>query len=112
MNHEVRNVTRLWVDKDSTVVVRHWTTEEHASVNPDDRIYEKHWSWYCPQCRTVPAICGNRDDAKHYAYRHEFLHGHRHRCKVKYRDHELICLEFKEEYSPEFDVWVAKQTLY
>lgn len=107
---EVKNISRYWVDKGSGIIVRKWTDEEYKSINPHAHIFEKYWYYYCPKCNFVPIPHFNKDDAKHGCSNHKHYTGHR--CLVNYKDFELGCLEFKEEYSEEFGVWVAKQTMY
>lgn len=109
---KVKNLSRYWVDKASNIIVRKWTSEEYMRLSPRQHIFEKYWSYYCPICNFIPNLCFDEIDAKHGANNHKHYCGHRHKCVVKYRNHELVCLEFKEEYLEEFDVWVAKQKLY
>ena len=107
---EVRNLSRYWVDKGSCIVVRQWTDEECASIDPNEHIFEKYWYYYCPKCNFMPIPHYNKEEAKHGSNNHKHYTGHR--CLTRQKDFELVCLEFKEEYSKEFDVWVAKQEMY
>ena len=109
---KVRNVNRYWLDNDSNIVVRQWDEEEYKTINPNTPIFEKHWSYYCPRCRFIHVICYNKAEAEHSGNNHRYHCGNKHKCVVEYRDHKLICLEFKEVYNKEFDVWVATQTRY
>lgn len=109
---KVRNINRYWLDNDSDIVVRQWTDEEYKTINPHTYIFEKHWSYYCPRCGFIPAICHDKDEAIHRSNDHRYRCGNKHKCVVEYRDHKLVCLEFNEEYMEQFDVWVAKQIKY
>ena len=103
---------RYWIDKDSKVVVRAWSGKEYKTINPHTHIFEKHWSYYCPICNFIPHLCANKDEAEHDVNVHECCAGGEHRCVIEYRHHELICLEFKEEFIEDLGVWVQKQEYY
>ena len=115
--NEVRNIYRYWVDKDTGGVMRLWTDEENKSMNPRTHIFEKYWSFRCPTCGFIPIPRLTKEEAERIQIRHinQFSmpqNRKRHKGFVEYRDHELVCLECKEEFLEEVGVWVAKQELY
>ena len=110
--NQVKNINRYWVDKESSIVYRQWTSEEYVKFSPRQHIFEKRWSYYCPICNFIPRVCFDEAEAKHGANNHKNYCGSNHKCVVKYRDHELVCLEFREEYLEDPGVWIAKQELY
>ena len=106
----VQNINRIWIEKDSGVVVRNWTDEEYKTLDPRNHIFEKYWCYYCPICGFLPTLCGSKAEAKHAYHVHKSYTGHR--CEIKYRDFELVCLEEKDEFLEDLGVWVHKQELY
>ena len=110
--NQVKNLNRYWVDKESNIIARKWTPEEYMRLSPRQHIFEKYWSYYCPRCRFLPVLCHDEAEARHHSNKHEYYCGSRHKCIVEYRDFELNCWEFREEYNEEFDIWVAKQEVY
>jgi hypothetical protein len=109
---KIRNLNRFWVDKDTNIVVRQWTDEEYKIINPHTHIFEKYWSYYCPICGFIPMPCCDKSKVERDANHHRLCFGNKHKCIVEYRDHELACLEYKDEFMDEFGVWVFKQTTY
>lgn len=110
--NKTRNIQRYWVDNDSRIVVRKWTAEEYENINPRTHIFETFWSYYCPICFFIPTPHSNKSEAEHGATMHERYAGSKHRCIVEQRDHELVCLECREEFIKELNVWVSKQEVY
>lgn len=115
--NEVKILSRYWIDKDSSAVVRRWTDEEHNSINPHTHIFEKYWSFRCPNCNFIPIPVFDKQEAEREQIRHinRFCcdeNRKRHRGFVEYRDHELICLEGKEEFLEDLGVWVYKEEYY
>lgn len=109
---KVKNINRYWLDNDSRIVARQWTEEEYKTIDPHTHIFEKYWSCRCPRCEFLPVLCHDEAEARHHGSNHEHYCGSLHKCIVEYRDFELNCWEFKEEYNEEFDIWVAKQEVY
>jgi hypothetical protein len=108
---KIRNLSRYWIDIGSQTFIRQWTDEEYASVDPHTHIFEKYWYYYCPRCRRiVPLPCCSKEEAKHGGNNHKHYTGHI--CLTRRKNFELVCLEFKEEYSKEFDVWIPTQIIY
>lgn len=110
--NKVQNVYRYWVDKDSNIIVRKWDEKEYKTIKPNTHIFEKYWSHRCPICSFIPTPCCNKAEAEHDAKTHERYAGSKHRCIVEYRDHELVCMEFRDEFFEDLGVWVNKQELY
>ena len=109
---KIRNISRYWVDKDSGILVRKWDREEYKSINPHEHIFEKYWSYYCPICSFVPTPHYNKSEADHGAKVHEINVGRKHKCVVEYRNHELVCMEFRDEFLEDIGLWVNKQEMY
>lgn len=107
----IRNLSRYWVDKHTGIIMRQWTSEEYEAVSPRTHIFEMYWSYQCPICSFLPVPHCNEVEAMHGANTHERYAGSRHRCVVEHREHELVCLECKEEYVDELGVWVNKQEI-
>ena len=112
--NEVRNLSRYWIDKDSGILVRPWTDEEYKSTDPHRHIFEKYWSYYCPICGFLPIPVMTKEEAKRQQAEHvnRFCSKRRHKGVVEYRNHELICMEHKDEFIESFGVWVHRQEMY
>ena len=108
--NKVKNIVRYWIDKDSCIVVRKWTDEENKTTNPHNHTFEKYWSYRCPICHFIPTPHAQKAEAEHGAKVHERYTGHK--CVVEYRNHELKCMECRDEYIEDLNVWVAKQEIY
>jgi hypothetical protein len=104
--------SRLWLDKDTHMVVRAWTDEEQQTIDPHTHIFEKYWSYYCSICSFIPMPCCNEGEVRRSAIAHKRRFGDRHKCIVEYRDHELVCLETREELSEDCGVWIIKHEIY
>ena len=112
-----RNVSRYWVDNDSGIIMREWTDEEYQSISPYTHIFEKYWSFRCPNCGFIPIPVSTKEEAeiaqcKHMNYFCWSLNKKKHKGIIEYRDHELICYETKEEFIDEYGVWVCKVCYY
>ena len=112
-----KNLSRYWVDNDSGIIMRKWTDEEYQSTNPYIHIFEKYWSFRCPNCEFVPIPVLEKEEAERTQIRHinRFVckeNRKRHKGFVEYRDHELVCLECKEEFIEDLGVWVCKEIYY
>lgn len=117
MSELIKDLSRYWIDKDSGVVVRRWTDEEHNSINPHTHILEKYWSFRCPDCTWIPTPTLEKREAEREQIRHinRFCcdeNRERHRGFVEYRDHELVCWEGKEEFFEDLGAWVYKEEYY
>jgi hypothetical protein len=110
--NKIQNINRYWVDKDSNVIVRKWDEKEYETINPRTHIFEKYWSYYCPICSFIPTPHYDRAEAEHGAKVHEVHTINKHKCVVEYRDHELICMEFRDEFLEDLGIWVAKQEVF
>lgn len=110
--NKVQNINRYWVDKDSNIIVRKWDEKEYETINPRTHIFEKYWSYRCPICTFIPTPHYDKAEAEHGAKAHERCAGSKHKCVVEYRDHELICMEFRDEFLEDLGVWVAKQEVF
>lgn len=98
-----RNLRRYWVDNDSGIIVRKWTDEEYKTINPYIHIFEKYWSFCCPNCNFIPISVLEKEEAKITQSRHinHFVckeNIKRHKGFVEYRDHELVCLNAKRNF--------------
>ena len=112
-----RNLNRYWVDNDSAIIMRKWMDEEYQSTNPYTHIFEKYWSFRCPNCSFIPIPVLSKEEAERTQVRHinKFIcreNRKRHKGIVEYRYHELICWECKEEFLEDLGVWVYKETYY
>lgn len=112
-----RNVSRYWVDNDSGIVMRKWTDEEYKSISPYKHIFEKYWSFRCPICGFIPIPVLEKEEAERTQIRHinNFVCSKNrkgHKGFVEYRDHELICFEYKEEFLEDPGIWCYKETYY
>lgn len=115
--NEVKKLSRYWIDKDSGIIMRKWIDEEYESINPHTHIFEKYWSYCCPNCSFIPIPHLEKEMAEREQIRHvnHFCCGinrKRHKGFVEYRDHELICFEGKEEFLEDLGVWIYKETYY
>lgn len=115
--NEVKDVSRYWVDKDSMIIMRKWTDEEYRFVNPSTHIFEKYWSYHCPICSFIPIPVLDKEEAEkaqisHINYFCCNENIKRHKGFVEYRDHELICLEQKNEFMEDLGVCACKQEYY
>ena len=115
--NKVENLNRWWVDKDSGILVRPWTDEEYKIVNPHTHIFEKYWSYYCPVCGFIPVPTPEKAEAKRQQREHmnrfDFrVNRMRHKGFVKCRDHELVCLEHRDEFIEHYSAWVHVQEMY
>jgi hypothetical protein len=110
--NKIKNVNRYWADKDSRIIMRKWTDEEYKILDPHTHIFEKYWSYSCPICNFIPMPSYNKDEVQRAAEMHMSRCGNSHKCVVKYRNHELICLEFRDEFLEDLNVWVNKQECY
>ena len=110
--NKVQNICRYWVDKDSRIIVRKWDEKEYETISPHIHIFEKYWSYCCPICSFIPTPCYDKTEAERGAKAHERHNGNKHKCVVEYRDHELICLEFRDEFLEDLGIWVNKQEVY
>ena len=110
--NKIRNINRFWVDEDSRIIVRNWTNEEYKTTNPHTHIFERYWSYRCPICSFIPIPNYDKDEVKRAANSHMLYCGDNHKCKVEYRDHELVCLECRDEFLEDIGMWVAKQEIY
>lgn len=108
--NKVKNISRYWVDNGTGLICRKWNDEENKYHDKYKHIFEKHWCYYCPICGFEPVICADKDEAEHSRHIHKNRTGHT--CSVEYKDFELACLEFREEFVEEFGMWVYKQELY
>lgn len=106
--NKVRNLHRYWIDKDSKIVVRKWVNEEYKTIDPHTHIFEKYWSYYCPICNFIPTPCLDKEEVECSANYHRQYSRSDHKCVVEYREHELICLEVKDEFLEDLNVWVMK----
>lgn len=114
---EVKDLSRFWVDKDTGIVIRKWTDEEYESINPHTHIFEKYWSFRCPNCSFIPIPVLDKREAerRRVAHLNNFWCSEdrkRHKGFVEYRDHKLICLEGKYEFIKDLNMWVYKQEYY
>lgn len=112
--NKVKNLSRYWIDKDSGVLIRPWTDEEYQSIDPRTHIFEKYWSYYCPVCGFLPTPVKTKQEAKEQqvAHANRFSSRRRHKGVVEYRNHELVCVEYKDEFVESLGVWVHKQEMY
>ena len=110
--NETRNIQRYWIDNDSQVIVRPWTDEEYQNINAHTHIFEKYWSRYCLCCPVIPTPYISKAEAEHDARMHELYGRGRHKCVVQYRDHELICLEHRDEFIGDLGKWVYMEKYY
>lgn len=109
MNKE-QNINRYWVDKKSSIIIRKWTDEEYETIEPHKHIFKKAWTYYCPICRFIPPCYFDKKECEHDANNHKHYTGHE--CSITYEDREMICLEFRDEFSEDLGVWVNKQEVY
>lgn len=112
-----RNVDRYWVDNDTGIIMRKWTDEEYQSINPYTHIFEKYWSFRCPNCELIPWPLLTKEEAERRQIRHINSFGceanrKRHKGFVEYREHELVCWEVKEEFLEDVGAWVCRQISY
>lgn len=110
--NQIENITRYWIDKDSGLYVRKWNEKEEQTIDPHTHIFEKYWSYRCPICSFIPTPCGDKEIVKDEAKQHELRAGNKHKCIVEYRDHELVCLEFRDEFLEDLGVWIKKQEIF
>ena len=112
--NKVENLNRWWVDKDSGILVRPWTDEEYKSTDPHTHIFEKYWSYYCPVCGFLPTPVLTKEEAKKQRASHaNWFCNRKHKGYIKYRDHELVCLEHRDEFIEHHGgVWVHVQEMY
>lgn len=107
-----RNIKRFWVDEASGILVREWNDEEYKNINPHTRIFEKYWSYYCPICGFIPLPNDNREHVEREAKTHQLIAGSEHTCIVEFRKHELGCMENREEFLEDSELWVSIQEKY
>ena len=106
----IENLNRYWLDKDSQIVVRKWDAKEYETTNSHTHIFEKYWSYRCPICSFIPIPYHDKAEAERGAKTHERYT--RHKCVVEYRNHELVCLECRDEFLQDLNVWVHKEEIY